>query len=109
MANLMLRSQETPIMRRLLFGSLIIAAFAASSSALAVEAGSAPGADNAPSAPSGKQTKSTKPKRTAIPLSAAYDTRSTELPAASIHTSPPPPAQPLWSGTFVGVGAGVGK
>jgi hypothetical protein len=96
-------------MRRLFLGSLAVAALAASSGAFAVEAGSAPGADNAPSAPSGKQTKSTKPKRTAIPLSAAYDTRSTELPAASIHTAPPPPAQQLWSGTYVGVGAGVGK
>jgi hypothetical protein len=96
-------------MRRLFLGSLAVAALAASSSAFAVEAGSAPGADTAASAPSGKPTKSTKPKRTAIPLSAAYDTRSTELPAASIHTRPPPPAQPLWSGTYVGVGAGVGK
>jgi len=94
-------------MRRLLFGSLVVAALAASSSAFAVEAGSVP--DNAPSATSGKPTKSTKPKRKAIPLSAAYDTRSTELPAASIHTAAPPPAQPLWSGTYVGVGAGVGK
>jgi hypothetical protein len=97
------------MMRRLLFGSLVVAALAASCSAFAVEAGSAPGADSAPSAASGKPTKNTKPKRAAIPLSAAYDTRSTELPAASIHTSHAPPAQPMWSGTYVGVGAGVGK
>jgi hypothetical protein len=94
-------------MRRVLFGSLVVAALAAASSAFAVEAGSVPG--NAPSAASGKPTKSAKPKRTAIPLSAAYDTRSTELPAASIHTRSPPPAQPLWSGTYVGIGAGIGQ
>jgi hypothetical protein len=94
-------------MRRRLFGSLVVTALAAFCSAFAVEAGSVPG--NAPSAASGKPTKSTKPKRTAIPLSATYDTRSTELPAASIHTSHAPSAQPLWSGTYVGVGAGVAK
>jgi hypothetical protein len=97
-----------PIMRRVVLGSLVVAALAASSAglsgALAVEAGSPPGADNAPSS---KQTRSTKPKRMAVPLS-AYDTRSTELPAASIHPKQAPPPQSSWTGTYIGVGAGAG-
>jgi hypothetical protein len=93
-------------MRRVVLGSLVVAALAASNVAAAVEAGSVPGADNGPSAPSGKQTKSTKPKRTAMPLS-AYDTRSTELPTASIQPRQVP--QSSWTGTYVGVGAGVGN
>jgi hypothetical protein len=95
-------------MRRLFLGSLVFAALAASSTAFAAEAGPAAGAGNAPSALSGKPARSTKPKRTAVPLSAALDTRSTELPAASMHPRQPPPAQPSWSGTYVGVGAGAG-
>jgi hypothetical protein len=92
-------------MRRAFLGSLVFAALAASSGALAVEAG----ADNAPSAPSSKHTGSTKPKRVAVPLSAAFDPRSTELPAASIHPRQPPPPQSSWTGVYVGVGAGVGN
>jgi hypothetical protein len=97
--------QEGPAMRRAFLASLVVAALAASGGALAVEAG----ADNAPSAPPGKHTASTKPKRAAVPLSAAIDTPSTELPAASIHRRQPPPPQSSWTGVYVGVGAGVGN
>jgi hypothetical protein len=93
-------------MHRLFLGSLVVAAFAASSGALAVEAGSTPAADHAPSR---KQVTSTKPKRVAVPLSAAFDPRSTVLPAASINPRPPPPPQSSWTGVYVGVGAGVGN
>jgi hypothetical protein len=98
-----------PIMRRVFLGSLVVAALAASSGALsgalAVEAGAPPGTDNALS---GKPTRSTKPKRVAVPLS-AYDTRSTELPAASIHSKQAPSPQSSWTGTYIGVGAGAGN
>jgi hypothetical protein len=94
-------------MRHLLLGSMLFAALAASSSAFAVEAGSVPGTDNAPP---GKQVRTTKPKRTAVPLSAALDAHSTELPDATIHQrQPASPLQSSWTGIYVGVGAGVGQ
>jgi hypothetical protein len=92
-------------MRRAILGSLVVAALAASSGALAIEAG----AEHAPTAPPGKHIASTRPKRTAVPLSAALNTPSTELPAASVHPRPQPPPQSSWTGVYVGVGAGAGN
>jgi hypothetical protein len=110
---MMVRS-ERPIMRRLFLGrlflgSLVFAALAAAGSAFAIEAGSAPGADKAAAVPSSKQTASTKPKKKQpVPLSAAMKaTPTTRLPLGSVHT-PPPSAQPSWTGVYVGAGGGIG-
>jgi hypothetical protein len=94
-------------MRRVFLRSLVFAAFAAGSSAFAIEAGSA--ADNASSAPSSKHPASPKSKKRPVPLSAAFEaTRTTELPTAPIQPRQSPSAKPTWSGTYIGVGAGVG-
>jgi hypothetical protein len=99
--------RKKPIMRHIFLGSLVFATLAAGSGAFAIEAGSA--ADNASSAPSGKHPASPKPKKRPVPLSAAFEaTRTTELPAEPIQPRQSPSTKPSWTGTYVGVGAGVG-
>ena len=97
-------------MRRVFLGSLVVAALATGSSALAIEAGSAPGAVSA--APPGKQAAHPKPKKRPTPLSAEAAreaARATELPAASIQPGQSPSApRSSWTGTYVGVGVGGG-
>jgi hypothetical protein len=109
----MMVHSERPIMRRVFLRCLVFAALAAAGSAFAIEAGSAPGADKATPVPSSKQTASTKPKKKQpLPFSAAFEaTRTTELPAASIHAREQPSTQSTWTGIYVGggVGAGVAK
>jgi hypothetical protein len=89
-------------MRRIFLGSLVFATLAAGSGAFAIEAGSA--ADT----PSGKHPASPKSKKRPVPLSAAFEaTRTTELPAEPIQPRGSPSTKPSWTGTYVGVGAGV--
>jgi hypothetical protein len=97
-------------MRRIFLGSLVIAVFATGGSAFAVDSGSTSGAVGDPSTPPVKQATSAKPKKPPVPLSAAFEAaRSTELPTASTQTrQQPSSAQPLWTGTYVGVSGGGG-
>jgi hypothetical protein len=94
-------------MRRIFWGSLVFAALAAGSGAFATEAGSA--SDNALSAPSGKHPASPKSMKRPVPLSAAFEaTRTTEPPAEPIQPRQSSSTKPSWTGTYVGVNAGVG-
>jgi hypothetical protein len=101
------RCQKNTIMRRVIWGSLVVAALASGGNTFAIEAGPAAG-----TAPAGKQAASPKPKKPPLPLSdaAARDAaRANELPAASGRTGQSPSSsQPSWTGTYVGVGTGTG-
>ncbi|THD72441.1 MAG: hypothetical protein E7813_04035 [Bradyrhizobium sp.] len=97
-------------MRRILLGSLVFAALTAGGSAVAVEAGSAPGADKATAVPSTKHTATTKPRKRPMPLSAPIGTTpTTQLPLGPAdHAAPPPSTEHSWTGVYVGGGGGIG-
>jgi hypothetical protein len=97
-------------MRLMALGILVVGVVVAGGSASAIDAGSAPTAGNAASASPGKHTASTKLKKRPLPLAAALEgARTADAPAVSIQTKQPPSAQPSWTGTYVGIGAGPGN
>ena len=92
----------------MVFGILIAGLMVAGGSASAIDGGAAPAAGNTAPASPGKHTTGTKlKKQRPLPLATALGgVRTTEAPLASIQAKQPPPSQPSWTGTYVGIGAG---
>jgi hypothetical protein len=97
-------------MRVMVLGVLTAAAMIAGGSAWAIDTASAPAAGKAAPASSGKQTTSTRLKKRPLPLATTLEgARAADAPSLSIQARQPAAAQPSWTGTYLGIGAGPGN